>query len=271
MNIAFETFGGTPERANEDWVAANPDAVIVLDGVTAPRVTERGCDHSVAWFTQQLGGRLLLLMSEDMSLAKVLATAITQVVDLHRDTCNLASPGVPAAAVAMLRRRQDGAMDYLVLADTVIVLDTTQELRVVSDTRVEKAAVEALARTRQEIIGTSEHQAAVARMSVEQLKQRNVPGGYWVAASDAEAAFHSFSGEVSVENVRRVAIFTDGASRMVDTFEQMDWAASLDYLQEHGPRGFIHQVRRIEATDPEGRRWPRFKRSDDATAALVKP
>ncbi|MEV1002652.1 GntR family transcriptional regulator [Nonomuraea sp. NPDC050202] len=67
-----------------------------------------------------------------------------------------------------------------------------------------------------------------------------------------------------------MAIFTDGASRAVDTFEEMDWTACLDYLQEHGSRSLIQHVRRIEETDPAGQRWPRFKKSDDATVGFVE-
>lgn len=270
LNIAFETRPGAPDRVNEDWAAASPNAVVVLDGVTAPHVATRGCRHPVAWFTQQLGGRLLMLLGDDLDMPDALAAAIDQVADLHRDSCNLESPGVPAAAVAALRKRGNGMLDYLVLADTVLVLDTDAELRVVTDARVDQAAPDALAATKQEAIGTPEHQAAVARMSVEQLKKRNVSGGYWVAAAEREAAFNAVVGHIPVEEVRRVAIFTDGASRAVDTFQDMGWASCLDYLQEHGPRGLIHHVRRIEESDPVGARWPRFKVSDDATVAIVE-
>jgi len=270
LNIAFETIAGSPDRVNEDWVGASPNAVVVLDGVTAPRVAARGCHHPVAWFTRQLGGRLLMLLDDEVDMPDALAAAIDQVVGLHRNSCNLASPGVPAAAVAMVRKRDDDTLDYLVLADTVIVLDTGMDMRVVSDSRVEQAAPEALAATKKQAIGTPEHQDAVARMSVEQLKKRNVPGGYWVAAAEREAAFNAFVGEVPADQVRRLALFTDGASRAVDTFGEMDWAACLDYLQEHGPRSLIRLVRRIEGTDPAGARWPRFKVSDDATVAVVE-
>lgn len=270
MNIAFETLAGSPDRVNEDWVAASPNAVIVLDGVTAPRVATRGCQHPVSWFTQELGGRLLVLLGEDLDLPDALAAAIDQVAELHRDTCDLESLGVPAATVAIVRTRENVSLEYLVLADTTIVIDTDAELRVVSDARVEDAAPEALAATKAEAIGTPEHQAAVARMSVEQLKKRNVPGGYWVAAADREAAFNAVVGAVPIEQVRLVALFTDGASRVVDTFQDMDWPACLDYLQEYGPRALIRHVRRIEETDPEGATWPRFKVSDDATVAIVE-
>jgi single stranded DNA-binding protein len=43
-------------------------------------------------------------------------------------------------------------------------------------------------------------------------------------------------------------------------------------MDESGPEELLHQVRTAEAADPEGRQWPRTKRSDDATAVyLVAP
>jgi hypothetical protein len=268
VNIAFETLGGTPDRPNEDWVAATPTAVVVLDGVTAPRVVTPGCHHSVTWFTQNLGGRLLMLLSEDNDLPTALGDAIEQVADLHRNTCDLDSPGVPAATVALLRHCGDD-LEWLVLADTTVVVESPDGVRVTCDTRVEQAAPEALARTREHLIGTPEHREAVARMSVEQLKRRNVSGGYWVAAADREAANQGITGRMPAAEVTRVAVFTDGASRVVDTFGDMDWETCLGYLNQHGPRGLIRRVRAIEESDSEGEKWPRFKKSDDATVAVV--
>jgi len=35
-----------------------------------------------------------------------------------------------------------------------------------------------------------------------------------------------------------------------------------------GPEAIITQVRAAEASDPDGQRWPRGKRHDDASAAF---
>jgi hypothetical protein len=40
-------------------------------------------------------------------------------------------------------------------------------------------------------------------------------------------------------------------------------------LEENGPDELLRQVRAAEAVDPEGRQWPRTKRSDDATAVYL--
>ncbi|MEV8634335.1 integrase [Streptosporangium sp. NPDC051023] len=270
MNISFESRSGSAGRPNEDWAAATPHSVVVLDGVTAPRLLpETGCLHNVPWYTHHLGTRMIALMDESLDLPAVLAAAIESVADLHRDTCNLVSPAIPSAVVAMLRHRGD-VVDYLVLADAVIALDTCNGIQIISDTRVEQAAPEATARTREDPIGSPEHQQAVAIMSVEQLKRRNVEGGYWVAGADTEAAAQAIVGQIPAAELRRAAILSDGASRVVDTFHEMNWSDCLDYLDEQGPHGLINHVRQIENSDPEGLMWPRFKTSDDATAALIR-
>jgi hypothetical protein len=43
----------------------------------------------------------------------------------------------------------------------------------------------------------------------------------------------------------------------------------LVLLDENGPEELLRQVRAAEAVDPEGRQWPRTKRSDDATAVYL--
>jgi hypothetical protein len=39
-------------------------------------------------------------------------------------------------------------------------------------------------------------------------------------------------------------------------------------LQHDGPTQVISRVREVEDADPTGARWPRYKHSDDATAAF---
>jgi hypothetical protein len=48
------------------------------------------------------------------------------------------------------------------------------------------------------------------------------------------------------------------------------WNQVLTTLAEDGPENVIEDVRRVEATDPRGDRWPRYKASDDATAVYVR-
>jgi hypothetical protein len=74
---------------------------------------------------------------------------------------------------------------------------------------------------------------------------------------------------VAHDGLQQAAVLSDGATRLVDRFGLLEWPSFLDVLAEQGPDAIIQQVRAAEASDPDGRRWPRGKRHDDASAAGV--
>ena len=57
---------------------------------------------------------------------------------------------------------------------------------------------------------------------------------------------------------------TAGKTRAGTTWEEL-----LALLDENGLDELLRQVRAAEAVDPEGRQWPRTKRSDDASAVYL--
>jgi hypothetical protein len=95
------------------------------------------------------------------------------------------------------------------------------------------------------------------------------PAGYWVAAADPQAASQALTGSLPTKSLRRAVLLSDGASRLVDPFRLATWEELLALLDESGPEELLRQVRAAEAVDPEGRQWPRTKRSDDATAVYL--
>jgi hypothetical protein len=53
-------------------------------------------------------------------------------------------------------------------------------------------------------------------------------------------------------------VLTDGVARLVGPFRVTDWDGLLDILTSDGPRQLLRQLRRIDASDPQARRWPRY-------------
>ena len=117
-----------------------------------------------------------------------------------------------------------------------------------------------------EATGTVTHQQRYADLITELRRHRNQDAGYWVASSTPDAAYHALTGSVPRQEVRRAALLSDGATRLVDRFGTMAWPHLLNVLDREGPWGLIVQTREAESGDPEGRRWPRSKRHDDASA-----
>jgi len=255
-------------QPNEDFLAATPDAVVLLDGAGTPTGSESGCVHGVAWFVRRLGSALLgsMMRDDDSDLRACLAASIADVGSLHADTCDLAHPGSPSATVVAVKVQQE-ALDYLVLADSVLVLDLSTELRVVTDDHEAQIGTQFRAHMDAWPNGTPEHENA-HREYVENLRaHRNRPGGFWVASTDPEAAGQALTGSVPQEQVRAAAVLSDGASRLVDRFGMATWDDVLKTLDGRGPHELLRQVREAEHSDPSGSRWPRGKAHDDASVA----
>jgi hypothetical protein len=165
-------------------------------------------------------------------------------------------------------REGNQSFDYLVLFDSVIVLDGPSGLKVVTDRRVDSVAQAEDLATREHPIGSPTHQARVDKLVAAQRRSRNQPGGYWVAGARPTAAYQALAGSLPRSLVTRAALLSDGVSCLVERYAVGDWSWLLTVLQNDGPRHLISRAREIESTDPAGTRWPRYKASDDATAAI---
>ncbi|MFF5257636.1 integrase [Actinomadura viridis] len=245
MRVSWATDQGSPLRPNEDFVAAAPGAVVVLDGCGLPLGTDLGCVHGTAWYARSLGMRLLSRLVDGLGgvpqaappvgppegahrpgerpLVARLAGAIADVAASHRATCDLRRPTTPAATVLAARVRGD-LVDYLVLADSTLLLDGPGGVR-------------------------------------------EITGGPYYAAADPAAAEHAINGTVPLREVRDAFLLTDGATRLADRFGLTDWPGLARTVRREGPEALIARTREVERTDPEATRWPRSKPHDDATVA----
>jgi hypothetical protein len=271
VRLASERAPGRP--VNEDAAFTASGLVGVLDGVSVPDGVDTGCRHGPAWYAERLSGHLVREHERDPDapLTRLLAEAIAQVRDDHDGQCDLDHPGTPASTVCLLKDRGDH-IEYLVLCDSPLVLDRG-EVQVVTDDQFDRA----IAHLRQEALtGDSaldsvEHSARLRRLINQRQQFTNQPGGYWIAAANPAAAYQAVTGTAPLwgpNRVRRAALLTDGASAAVEQFELLDWPGLLDMLTDHGPQELIRLVRQAEVNDHDGHASPRYKRHDDATAAL---
>jgi hypothetical protein len=268
MRVLVASEPGGAGRPNEDFAAAVPGAVVLLDGAGYEPASGIGCVHGIAWYARTLGGLLAAGACDDqVPLADLLGRGIEQVSRMHSGTCDLSHPATPGATVIIARQR-GGTLEYLVLCDSVLLLWPRQgEPRARTDTRLSQT----MARFRPDAglaAGTAEHDAAWRAYSRELEAARNQPGGFWLAAADPGAAGHALTGTEPLASLSAVALLSDGASRLADRFHLATWAELCAILAGDGPGGLIRRVRAAESADPRGERWPRGKIHDDATAVF---
>ncbi|MEU9129239.1 protein phosphatase 2C domain-containing protein [Kitasatospora sp. NPDC048540] len=272
MQVQLAGEPARPDRVSEDFTAATPEALVLLDGSGSPEGLESGCGHGVAWYVRRLGVHLLTRMTDraDRSAAECLADAIAETAALHGGRCDLAHPNTPAAMV-VAARLHGNSLEYLVLGDSLLVLQLVDgPPRVIGDNQRFPAGEE----LRREVLaaapGSAERAALRMQYALAVRAARNTGHGPWIAAAAPKAAGYAESGFVRLSALSALAAFSDGAARYGGLFRLGSWGDALALLAASGPAELIARVRAVERSDGRCARWPRASAHDDASALYAR-
>ena len=102
-----------------------------------------------------------------------------------------------------------------------------------------------------------------------QSSQRNRAGGYFIAETDPGAAHQAITRRYSRRHVGWAILATDGAMDLLQHLGLDNWPAIAA-----DPTQASRLLRRASAweayADPDGRQFPRAKRHDDKTLAVIR-
>ena len=100
--------------------------------------------------------------------------------------------------------------------------------------------------------------------------RRNTEGYAWALAPDRACADHAETTVVATPPGTLILLASDGFTTLVSDYGLYDPGALIDAVLEHGLQPLFDRLRATEDADPHGARHPRFKKSDDATAVLLR-
>ncbi|WP_323747293.1 protein phosphatase 2C domain-containing protein [Catenulispora pinisilvae] len=256
MEVNYVCQAASALRPNDDFVLATESFVIVLDGATAPAGVDSGCVHDVPWLVARLGANLagLLLREPRAGLVDVLRRGIAATMGEHADTCDLENLDSPSSTAVMLRCGAQ-TVDYIVLGDSAIVIEHS-------------AGAGAGASATELTIAHDDRTAHLSDYSVRGVSRlRNTDEGFWIASNRPEAADKAIVGSIPIGDVTRVALMTDGITRLVERYGRT-WLDVLERMDKYGPREVVADVRAEELATPSG--TYRGKVHDDATAVFCR-
>jgi Protein phosphatase 2C len=226
MRVVLASEPGTPGWPNEDFAAVAPGAAVLLDGcTTVPRDKDIGCGHGVAWYARTLGGVLLSMITSDPPVP--LAESL-------------------AAAIADVRARHE---------DTCDLSNPATPASTVTVARVAPAGIEVLALSDSVIM--ADYGAGRDPLIITDAHRS--------ASTNPDAARNAYTATLPGDGLRGIALLSDGATRITDSYDVLSWPAMLAVIRDDGPAHLIRQVRAAEDSDPDCIRWPRSKDRDDAT------
>lgn len=232
----------------------------------------------VAWFSNALSAALARRTSEGLSPKALHAAAAADVAALYDAACAGAETpplyAQPIAAVTLVRVVGD-QLELYQLADCAAFAwrraGETQRLTVggnVEDQDETGQKVEAA----QAAVGYAPK--AVWARQLSSLRRRReaqigeLPRSISTPATDG--AFGGWERSFDLMGVQALVLMSDGFERYAAKYRLGDDGAMIDRVMAEGAPGVLEAVRAIEAADPDCRRFPRLKPSDDATCLVLE-
>jgi serine/threonine protein phosphatase PrpC len=268
---------GDPAKPNEDSFAFAPSAAAVFDGATGLGERLMPGPSDAEWIAQ-FGARRFRAHAEsgEGHIRDWLRAAAADAEKSFRALRK--RPPVEnyeiAYASAVMATLKDGALHALWFGDCAALLLTEKgALAFLGDTmdkrESERARVERLVKpgargpaakgVREEFLPA----LRAARNCVNTADE-------WLFAPDAACADHAKEARVAVKPGSRVLLASDGFLALASDYERYTPEALFTAAEGQGLATLAGELRSIEAADPDGVRFPRFKRSDDATALLLR-
>lgn len=264
--VAAVSDPGSPGRANEDaWGTAGPFAW-VIDGATGlgdERLLPGPSD--AAWLAAALGAALAdaaAAAPDPAALLHAAAVAVEARFVAERRRGPREQYEMPTAAVLVCRADGD-ELDIAELGDCAALVRAAGHVARPGGTPAGRAT-ERGAAARLGAIGRTPEVMAYLR-SVR--NQANAPGGYAVFAPDAGCAVRARRHRIAGADA--ALLMTDGYLAAAADYGLYDAAALFDAAAADigAP---LARLRAVEMDDPDCRRFPRFKPSDDATAVFLE-
>jgi Protein phosphatase 2C len=271
-----------PGQENDDRVGWNAGAAFVIDGATGlgePVMAPPASD--AAWLAQHACQFLEEHLTAERAIADVVRALCTTARERFFNAAGqaeIARYRYPNAAFQMLRITDRG-IETAGLADcTLILRDGVGGMHRFSGSRggrdnEQRAAKRAIAQS-----GgfNAAGEGFRATGTLDELRRKRArlnsdPDGVWTLGVVPEACAHLRIEQLAVAMPAVGMLCSDGFADLVDNYQACTEADLIARAETEGLAALLQQLRHIErVVDPEGVRFPRYKRSDDASAILVR-
>jgi hypothetical protein len=271
------TLAGNPPKPNDDAFAWDDHAAVVFDGATGLGENLMPGNSDAAWLAT-FGSRRLMAHLRDGDAPKDAARAAMMDAQKSYEALRRRAPKerweVPYASMMLACINAKGA-DMLWFGDCaalvkrpdapVEVVGVAFDARTLESSRVAKLA--------------ARHGLAPAAASnrpeyMEALRKArsyvNTDKGHYIFAPDPVGADHASEQRIAAPAGTVFLLCSDGFLALASDYGCYTPQTLIAAAQEKGLKSLGEELRAVEADDPDGTRFPRFKTSDDATAVLLR-
>jgi len=271
---------GDAAKPNEASFAHLDHAALVLDGATPLGPSLLPGPSDAAWIAQ-FGARRLATHLKDGdvpqdALKHALADAEKSFTGLTREPIREKWQTPCASLMLAVERGKDSQkaeIEFLWFGDCAAIVEQNGTIETVGET-LEKRQAEAKRAKMVAQMANMSAASGINRPQIEPLlraaRNRINSGRNWLFSPDVRAAGHVSRHQLSLRKDALVLIASDGFLALVSDYGAYDMQGLMAAVAEKGLAALGEELRAIEDHDPLGEKFPRFKKSDDATAILLR-
>jgi serine/threonine protein phosphatase PrpC len=266
---------GDTSKPNEDSFSHAPGFACVIDGATVLGENLMPGRSDAQWIAQ-FGARRLRAHAEantgsSRDMLRAAAADAEKSFAALRKRPPAETYETPLASLMALFIRA-GALDALWFGDCgALIKSPDGAVSVVGE------AIKSRARERSRVSSLAEPEGAAATTVREKFlpalrasrNRVNKKGGDWLFAPDATCAAHVKETRLHVQAGSLIMLASDGFFALASDYGRYSTDGLMSAAVQGGLAALGEEIRAIEEADPNGVSFPRFKRSDDATAVLL--
>ena len=273
--LEFFSLPGDSSKPNEDSFSHAASFVSVFDGATVLGENLMPGRSDAQWIAQ-FGARRLRAHAESgtgssRDMLRAAAADAEKSFAALRKRAPAETYETPLASLMALFIRA-GALDALWFGDCgALIKSPDGAVSVVGE------AIKSRARERSRVSSLAEPEGVAATTVREKFlpalrgsrNRVNKKGGTWLFAPDVRCASHAKEARLQVQPDSLILLASDGFFALVSDYARYSSEGLMSAAEQGGLAALGRELRAIEAADPKGISFPRFKSSDDATAILV--
>ncbi len=271
---------GSPNRENEDALGSAGSIAFVLDGVTgladAPLMPGKS---DAAWVAHTARDLLLQHGGDAAGDLRKLIGAVAKEITARFETERLRAPQarweLPWTTLSLIGV-EGGRLHIAYVGDSRVLIETaddevhnfgTNPSRTAFESRL---AAKMLAGSKGKALGIDSIRATVLDDLRRARDTVNTAEGFWLMGADPAVADHATVTSIVLDGPATVLLTTDGFYALSEDYKHYGDRELIATAQTLGLSVLARELRHIEDDDPDGARYPRMKKSDDATALLVQ-
>jgi hypothetical protein len=229
-----------------------------------------------AWIAQFGARRILAHLREGEGARKALRGALADAQKSFEALRRHAPEEMwqtPCASM-MLAVAGEGGVEFLFFGDCAALLQSEGAAVTVVGETFDKRAAEA---QRARAIAREKNLSPAAGLNrpefltvLRAARNRINSGGNWLFSPEVKAAAHARRQVVKAAPGTHLLLASDGFLALASDYGVYGPDSLMQAAQEKGLKALGDELRAIEAGDAGGDKFPRFKKSDDATALLLR-